>query len=31
MGPAKLEKANKLEVQIISEDQFLAMINYEIG
>lgn len=31
MGPAKLEKANKLKVQIISEDQFLAMINYEIG
>ena len=26
MGPAKLEKANKLGVTIISEDDFLAMI-----
>lgn len=27
MGPAKLEKANKLNVAIISEDQFIAMLN----
>lgn len=27
MGPAKLEKANKLGVAIINEDQFLEMIN----
>ncbi|MEN8122419.1 MAG: NAD-dependent DNA ligase LigA [Bacteroidota bacterium] len=27
MGPAKLEKANKLGVKIISEDEFLEMIN----
>ncbi|MEQ8811197.1 MAG: BRCT domain-containing protein, partial [Imperialibacter sp.] len=27
MGPAKLEKANELGVQIISEDEFLKMIN----
>jgi DNA ligase (NAD+) len=27
MGPAKLEKANKLNVAIISEDQFITMIN----
>ena len=26
MGPAKLEKAQKLGVQIVSEDEFLAMI-----
>ncbi|GAB3196388.1 DNA ligase (NAD+) [Pontibacter aydingkolensis] len=26
MGPAKLEKANKLGIQILSEDQFLQMI-----
>lgn len=29
MGPAKLEKAEKLGVQIISEDEFLAMIEPE--
>ena len=27
MGPAKLEKANKLNVPIISEDQFIAMLH----
>lgn len=27
MGPAKLEKANKLNVEIISEDQFIIMLN----
>ncbi len=27
MGPAKLEKANKLNVPIISEDQFITMLN----
>lgn len=27
MGPAKLEKANKLNVAIISEDQFIIMLN----
>ena len=27
MGPAKLEKANELGVKIISEDDFLKMIN----
>jgi DNA ligase (NAD+) len=27
MGPAKLEKANKLNVAIISEDQFIVMLN----
>lgn len=27
MGPAKLEKANKLKIAIISEDNFLKMIN----
>jgi len=27
MGPAKLEKANKLNVVIISEDQFISMLN----
>ncbi|AOW10695.1 NAD-dependent DNA ligase LigA [Flavobacterium gilvum] len=27
MGPAKLEKANKLNVVIISEDQFITMLN----
>nr|WP_315255993.1 NAD-dependent DNA ligase LigA [uncultured Flavobacterium sp.] len=27
MGPAKLEKANKLNVAIISEDQFITMLN----
>jgi DNA ligase (NAD+) len=27
MGPAKLEKANKLNVSIISEDQFITMLN----
>ena len=26
MGPSKLEKANKLNVPIISEDDFLAML-----
>lgn len=26
MGPAKLEKANKLNIQIISEDDFIAML-----
>ena len=26
MGPSKLEKANKLGVQIISEDEFLKML-----
>jgi DNA ligase (NAD+) len=26
MGPSKLEKAEKLEVRIVSEDEFLAMI-----
>ena len=29
MGPAKLEKAQKLGIDIISEDQFLAMLNLE--
>lgn len=29
MGPAKLEKAQKLGVQIVSEDEFLAMIQTE--
>ena len=29
MGPAKLEKATKLGIPIINEDQFLAMINQE--
>ena len=27
MGPAKLEKAQKLGVQIMSEDEFLALIS----
>ncbi|MNE67505.1 DNA ligase [compost metagenome] len=27
MGPAKLEKANKLNVPIISEEDFLKMLN----
>ena len=27
MGPAKLEKANKLGVRVVSEDEFLAMID----
>jgi DNA ligase (NAD+) len=27
MGPAKLEKAQKLGVKIISEDEFLALIS----
>jgi len=27
MGPAKLEKANKLNISIISEDQFISMLN----
>jgi len=27
MGPAKLEKASKLNIAIISEDQFIAMLN----
>ncbi|PVX47307.1 DNA ligase (NAD+) [Flavobacterium sp. 103] len=27
MGPAKLEKANKLSIAIISEDQFITMLN----
>lgn len=27
MGPAKLEKATKLNVKILSEDQFIAMLN----
>ena len=27
MGPAKLEKAGKLGIPIINEDQFLEMIN----
>jgi len=27
MGPAKLEKANKLNVSIISEDEFISMLN----
>ncbi|MBW4361454.1 NAD-dependent DNA ligase LigA [Flavobacterium taihuense] len=27
MGPAKLEKANKLNVTIVSEDQFVTMLN----
>ena len=26
MGPAKLEKARKLGIQILNEDEFLAMI-----
>jgi DNA ligase (NAD+) len=26
MGPAKLEKANKLNIPIISEDDFIAML-----
>lgn len=29
MGPAKLEKANKLGVQIISEEEFKSMIGYD--
>ncbi|MBP5688327.1 MAG: NAD-dependent DNA ligase LigA [Muribaculaceae bacterium] len=29
MGPAKLEKAQKLGIDIINEDQFLAMLNSE--
>lgn len=29
MGPAKLEKANKLGIEIINEEQFLEMINNE--
>lgn len=29
MGPAKLEKATKLGVKIISEEEFLAMIEYD--
>jgi len=27
MGPAKLEKANQLGIQIISENDFIIMIN----
>lgn len=27
MGPAKLEKANKLGIKIMSEDEFLSIIN----
>ena len=27
MGPSKLEKANKLGIRIVSEDEFLEMIN----
>ena len=27
MGPAKLEKANKLNVSIISEDDFITILN----
>ena len=27
MGPAKLEKANKLGIKIINEDEFLQMID----
>jgi len=30
MGPSKLEKANKLGLKIISEDEFLEMINLAI-
>ena len=29
MGPSKLEKAEKLSVRIVSEDEFLAMIGQE--
>ncbi len=29
MGPAKLEKANKLEIEILSEDEFLSLIRYD--
>jgi len=27
MGPAKLEKANKLNIPILSEDEFVTLIN----
>jgi len=30
MGPSKYEKANKLGIQIITEDEFLDMIDYKI-
>lgn len=29
MGPAKLEKAKKLDIDILSEDEFLKMIDYD--
>lgn len=29
MGPAKLEKANRLDIDIISEDEFLTMIGHD--
>jgi len=27
MGPAKLEKANQLKIPIISEDEFIQLVN----